>query len=190
MKHFKHLSIALICLVASFFAHISITRAQFFLDEEPPTLDLQPNPPGTETQTTPPTAEQIANDPYCRIYCPTHLEDQSCAPCFAGRAGVTGDAGVINVGNPLGTTYDKDTTIGLQRRLGSLLSTMLRGIAALSLLPIVVGGFQMIISQGNEDKVSRGKNTLYFGVVGLVLALTGIAIFQTLLSFLVNAPKQ
>ena len=63
-------------------------------------------------------------------------------------------------------------------------STMLRGIAALSLLPIVVGGFQMIISQGSEDKVARGKQTLYFGVVGLFLALIAIAFFQTMLSFL------
>ena len=99
----------------------------------------------------------------------------------------------INVGNPLdsnfatgGTTerLGKNAVETVQNRLARLLSTMLRGIAALSLLPIVVGGFQMIISQGSEDKVARGKQTLYFGVVGLFLALIAIAFFQTMLSFL------
>lgn len=99
----------------------------------------------------------------------------------------------INVGNPLDTNFATGGTterLGntavetAQNRLARLLSTMLRGIAALSLLPIVVGGFQMIISQGNEDKVARGKQTLYFGVVGLFLALIAIAFFQTMLSFL------
>ncbi len=102
----------------------------------------------------------------------------------------------INIGNPLSPGFSGQTTERtpgntveqqIQTRLGYLLGVMLRGIAALSLLPIVVGGFQMIISQGNEDKVARGKNTVYFGVVGLVLALVAIALFQTLLSYLVTA---
>lgn len=99
----------------------------------------------------------------------------------------------VNVGNPLNSNFATGGTterLGntavetVQNRLARLLSTMLRGIAALSLLPIVVGGFQMIISQGSEDKVARGKQTLYFGVVGLFLALIAIAFFQTMLSFL------
>ncbi len=101
----------------------------------------------------------------------------------------------INIGNPLdpkfgesntptGTDANTDTIVTVQAQLGNLLGIMLRGIAALALLPIVVGGFQMIISQGNDDKVSRGKQTVYFGVVGLVLALVAIAFFQTFLPFL------
>lgn len=104
----------------------------------------------------------------------------------------------VNIGNPLDpkfgesnattpTAPGEDTVATVQMQLGNLLGIMLRGIAALSLLPIVVGGFQMIISQGSEDKVARGKQTVYFGIVGLVLALLAIAFFQTFLSLVLNS---
>lgn len=101
----------------------------------------------------------------------------------------------VNIGNPIDPKYgdtqtpqptnpQEDTIKTVQGQLGTLLTILLRGIAALSLLPIVVGGFQMIISQGDDGKVSRGKETLYFGIVGLILALIAIAFFQTFLSFI------
>lgn len=103
----------------------------------------------------------------------------------------------INIGNPLNpdfgstqkptpTDVREDTVATVQGQLANLLNIMLRGIAALSLLPIVVGGFQMIISQGDDSKVSRGKETVYWGVVGLILSLVAIALFRTFLAFLVK----
>lgn len=190
MKYVARLAFSTLLSLAFLAMFSSSTSAQFFEVNEPPPL-LSPEPGGEEWNRTP-TNQEIQDDPYCRIYCANAPKDPSCDVCF--RAGTQNnlDTAAVNIGNPLGNpaTGRDDSIPALQQRLGTLLGVMLRGIAALSLLPIVVGGFQMIISQGNEDKVSRGKSTLYFGVVGLVLALTGIAIFQTLLSFLVNAPKQ
>lgn len=192
MKLFgRFIAIVSLLVVGTFYVATN-AHAQIFLpDENPPELlpvDLtKPSAPSA-----PPSREAIANDPYCTTYCTARPNDPSCSVC---QTGVTDDnrADSVNIGNPLdsnfatgGTTERLGNTAveTVQNRLARLLSTMLRGIAALSLLPIVVGGFQMIISQGSEDKVARGKQTLYFGVVGLFLALVAIAFFQTMLSFL------
>ncbi len=85
-----------------------------------------------------------------------------------------------------GTTKagQKDEITNLQERLGRMLATAFQAVAVLSILPIAVGGLQLISSQGNSERVEKGKKTLFWGVVGLVLALSGVAVFTVLLSIL------
>jgi hypothetical protein len=77
-----------------------------------------------------------------------------------------------------------DVISDIQKRLGKMLATAFQALAVLSLLPIAVGGIQLITSQGNANQVDKGKKTLFWGVVGLVLALSGVAIFTVLLNVL------
>lgn len=85
-----------------------------------------------------------------------------------------------------GTTKkgDSDAIGSLQARLGRLLATAFETIAVLSILPIAIGGLQLISSQGNSEKVEKGKKTLFWGVVGLVLALSGVVVFTVLINIL------
>lgn len=102
-------------------------------------------------------------------------------------------AQAADTGNPIVTLPDytgtanegsKDAIGAVQERLGKMLATAFQALAVLSLLPIAVGGIQLITSQGNSDQVDKGKKTLFWGVVGLVLALSGVAIFSVLLNVL------
>lgn len=95
----------------------------------------------------------------------------------------------IDIGNPI-TGFqpaNNTTTTGyafVQSRLGNLLNLMLRGIAVLSILPIVWGGVMMITSQGNSDQVEKGKSALYWGIVGLTLSFMAILLYSLLLRVL------
>lgn len=41
---------------------------------------------------------------------------------------------------------------------------------------IIIGGFQMILSRGNEESAKKGKQTLTYAVIGLVVVIMSFAI--------------
>ena len=49
-------------------------------------------------------------------------------------------------------------------------------IAMLAVFMIVYGGFQYTASAGDANKVTKAKNTILYGVVGLVVAILAFAI--------------
>lgn len=101
--------------------------------------------------------------------------------------------GAVDIGNPILNFQQNpdvasvDSVHFLQGRLGNLLGLMLRGLAVLSLLPIVYGGFLMITSQGNSDQVGKGKSALFWGIIGLTLAFMAILLYSLLLRILLPA---
>ncbi len=57
--------------------------------------------------------------------------------------------------------------------------------ASIAVLFIILGGFMMVTSAGNEDRVKQGKKTLIYAVAGLIvtlLSLTIVAIIQSIIS--------
>lgn len=62
-------------------------------------------------------------------------------------------------------------------------SAFLGIIGALALFMTVYGGVVMITSGGNQEKVTRGKQTLLWAIVGLILAIGSYYI----LAFFINA---
>lgn len=53
---------------------------------------------------------------------------------------------------------------------------------------IILGGFYFLTSQGDAAKVTKGKNTILWGVVGLVIALLAFAIVNFVLGNLLAVP--
>ncbi len=53
------------------------------------------------------------------------------------------------------------------------------GIVAVAMM--VIGGITMATSQGDTSKVSKGKNTMIYGIVGLVVAILAFAIVNFVL---------
>lgn len=116
----------------------------------------------SKTTTTPPTPKPVEK-------------------LFNPLSGTTDENASESCGNP------KDDAIGyFACRLGSLVSTMLILLASLSVIPIVLGGIQLISSQGSTDKVEKGRKTLFWGVAGLVLGLLSIAIWDFILGLIVG----
>lgn len=75
----------------------------------------------------------------------------------------------------------------IDARLSALLSTMFGLLGVISLLPVVIGGIQLILSRGTASMAEKGKKTLYWGLVGLITGLLGVIVFNFLLTALVGS---
>ena len=49
-------------------------------------------------------------------------------------------------------------------------------IGIVAVVMIIIGGFNMMTSSGDPGKVKKGKDTILYGIIGLVIALLAFAI--------------
>ena len=70
----------------------------------------------------------------------------------------------------------------------SLYGIGLSFIGVVALLFIVYGGFLILTSQGNFDQVRRGKAYITYSIVGVVLAISGYALYQILAIDVIKIP--
>lgn len=64
--------------------------------------------------------------------------------------------------NPLGTT-DPNTIVA------TVIKVFLGVVGAIALIVIIYGGFMMMISAGNQERVDKGRKALMWAVIGLVV---------------------
>lgn len=62
--------------------------------------------------------------------------------------------------------------------LGTIADYLLAFVAALAVLFIIIGGLQLMTSRGNQTQTTRGKKTLTYAVIGLVLIILARVIFS------------
>jgi hypothetical protein len=67
--------------------------------------------------------------------------------------------------------------------LATVLTIVFGILGALSLLMIVIGGFRMVEAQGNPDGIKRGRNTVIYALVGLILAISA----QVIVAFVLGS---
>lgn len=70
----------------------------------------------------------------------------------------------------------------------SLYGIGLSFIGIVALLFIVYGGFLIMTSQGNFDQLRRGKAYITYSIVGVVLAVSGYALYQILAIDVIKIP--
>ena len=71
---------------------------------------------------------------------------------------------------------------GLMKTLQGILSIALGVIGFISVIMIVVGGLQYTTSSGDTSKVTKAKNTIMYGVIGLVISILAYAIVNFVLN--------
>lgn len=64
----------------------------------------------------------------------------------------------------------------LKVTIGNIVQIVLGFLGILTVLIILLGGFQWMTSGGNEDKIGQAKKMISSGVVGLVIVLAAYAI--------------
>ena len=80
-----------------------------------------------------------------------------------------GEINANSIGLPSSTaTIDGGITAALQ-----IAMSLLGGLAVIF---IIVGGLQMVLSNGNAASFAKGRATLTYAVIGLSVALTALAI--------------
>jgi type IV secretory pathway VirB2 component (pilin) len=84
------------------------------------------------------------------------------------KSQVTGGINNVNTGG--GTTTDLNTMIK------SVLNWIFGIIGIVAVVMIIIGGFNMMISAGDPGKVKKGKDTILYGIIGLVISILAFAI--------------
>lgn len=100
--------------------------------------------------------------------------------------------GVVDAGSNPATKYigGGETTIapagvnesGLMGTIQSVVNVVIGIIGMLAVFMIIMGGINFALSQGDTAKVTKARNTILYGVVGLVVALLAFAIVNFVLS--------
>lgn len=118
----------------------------------------------------------------------TSLVFAKCPDNPADCAGATQDSstttsGSVNLPDPLGgaSGTSHKTVPGL---IGQVISAVLGIVGSLALLMFIYGGFMWMLSGGNDKMVTKGKDTLIWATLGLVLIFLSYVlihfIFKTL----------
>lgn len=82
-----------------------------------------------------------------------------------------------NVIAPDGVQKDK-----LMDTIKNIINVVIGIIGMLAVIMIIMGGISFVTSQGDTAKVAKARNTILYGVVGLVVALLAFAIVNFVLS--------
>jgi zinc transporter ZupT len=70
----------------------------------------------------------------------------------------------------------------VQGTVEKVITILLMLVAVIAILMIIVGGLKYITSGGDSGKVSSAKDTIFYSVIGLVIALLA----QVIVRFVVN----
>ncbi len=80
--------------------------------------------------------------------------------------------GAATLANPLGSVTDPNVLIS------NIIRAVLGVVAILALVIIIYGGIEILISAGNEDRVKRGRDSLMWAFIGLLIVFGSYGIIQ------------
>lgn len=69
----------------------------------------------------------------------------------------------------------------LGSRAVKIINVILAALGFVAVAVIIIGGISFITSQGDSAKVAKGRNTILYGIIGLVVALLAFAIVNFVL---------
>ena len=104
----------------------------------------------------------------------------SAAACPTGSIRPTYNKVITECNMPL----DKDTPTGNKSVMDivkNVINVVLGLVGIVAVVVIIIGGFTFLTSQGDAAKVAKGRNTLLYGVVGMVIAILAFAIVNFVL---------
>lgn len=73
------------------------------------------------------------------------------------------------------------TNDSLMTRVTKVINVVLGALGIIAVVVIIIGAISFITSQGDSSKVTKARNTILYGIVGLVIALLAYAIVNFVL---------
>lgn len=70
----------------------------------------------------------------------------------------------------------------LMKRVQDIINVVVGVLGVVAVAVIIIGGVYYVTSQGEAAKITRAKNTILYGIVGLVVALLAFAIVNFVLT--------
>lgn len=77
------------------------------------------------------------------------------------------------------------TNADLMDTIKNIINVVLGIVGIVAVVMMIIGGISFITSQGDAGKVTKARNTILYGVVGLVVALLAFAIVNFVLDNIV-----
>jgi len=74
------------------------------------------------------------------------------------------------------------TTKGLWETVQTIINWVLAVLGLVTVVMIIIGGFTYLTSQGDPGKTKKGRDTILYGVIGLIIALLAFAIVNFVLA--------
>lgn len=93
------------------------------------------------------------------------------------------DTAIVDLKKPI-IEFERPVTDDIQALIQRIVNTLLSLIATVAVIFIVVGGFRLAFSQGNQEAVAKGKKTLTWAIAGLAVALLTFAIINAITQLL------
>lgn len=76
----------------------------------------------------------------------------------------------------------KEKNDSVNPAIQAIIGLLIFAIGAISVIMIIVGGIRYVVSNGDASKIKTAKDTIFYAVVGLIVALLAYAI----VNFVVN----
>lgn len=94
----------------------------------------------------------------------------------ASPAGAAGALDSVCANNPGDSAVCDNKDASSDGFVGAIVNTLLFAIGAISVIAIIIGGILYVISAGNSGSVTKAKNTIFYAIIGLVVAFLAYAI--------------
>ena len=83
--------------------------------------------------------------------------------------------------NPIG-----DASGGAPALYGRIIRAFLGAIGVAALFFFIIGGFKILTSQGNAEKLKSGKDTFVWAIIGLVVAFSSYILLRYVLEVIIT----
>ena len=69
----------------------------------------------------------------------------------------------------------------LETDVGSIINMIISFVGIVAVIVIIIGGVNYMLSQGDPNKIKKAKDTILYGVIGLVVVVLAFAIVNFVL---------
>ena len=111
------------------------------------------------------------------VKCVTYTINGASTTIYAKSMGDCAQAGIY-ASNPQDCSEDKSLNTLVQ----TIITTIIFAVGMIAVVMIILGGISYATSQGDPSKVKKAKDTILYGIIGLVVALLAYAIVNFVLS--------
>lgn len=121
---------------------------------------------------------------------PIYAEGESGGESGGGSGGESG-GGSNGAAQKAMEGFTKVNTVGadtdLHSSIGTILTVVYSIVGIVAVVMVILGGISYATSQGDAGKLKKGKDTILYGIIGLIIVLLAFAITNFVLSSLGGA---
>lgn len=102
----------------------------------------------------------------------------------AGNGGNGGNNGIENAREGWRKIGGEQNDTDIYETIKNILGAVFIVVGIIAVIVLVIGGINYMMSQGDPGKVKKAKDTILYGIIGLIVSLLAFAIVQFVLDAL------